>query len=168
MYEGNYMRAQVFLDLDGNSGWSIRQRMHFALRQQNFPLALALAIIAVQGGYSDAKVVLATLNHEPPATLEAIAGEEEAYAATQNDPEEKYEIAAMLSFAGKADRAMRVLGAAIPKNYCATSMLETDPLIAPLQTRKDFERLKSLAAACQRNFLAHVKAESSAASFASN
>ena len=168
MYEGNYARAQVFLDLDGNSGWSIRQRMHFALRQKNLPLALALAIIAVQGGYSDAKVVLTVLNHESPATLEAIAAEEEAYAVTQNDPEEKYEVAAMLSFAGKADRAMRVLNGAIHRNYCATSLLETDPLLASLRIRKDFPQLQAIAAACQGNFLTHVKAESSAASFSTN
>ena len=168
MYEGNYARAQVFLDLDGNSGWSVRQRMHFALRQRDFPLALALATIAVESGYKDAQVILTELNHESPGALEAVAAQEEAYAASQNDPEEKYEVAAMLSFAGQADRAMRLLGAAVQKNYCATQLLETDPLLAVLRTRKDFQQLKARAAACQESFLAHVKAETSAASFSSN
>lgn len=168
MYEGNYPRAQVFLDLDGNSGWSVRQRMHFALRQKNLPLALALAIIAVDGGYKDAQVVLTELNHESPKALQAAGAQAETFAAGQDDPEEKYEVAAMLSFTGQADRAMRVLDAAIRKNYCGTSLLDSDPLIAPLRTRKDFPQLKALAEACQENFLAHVKAETSAASFSSN
>jgi DNA-binding winged helix-turn-helix (wHTH) protein/TolB-like protein len=168
MYQGNYPRAQAFLDLDGNSGWSVRQRMHVALRQREFPLALALATIAVQSGYNDAQVILAELNHESSAALKAAAAQEEAYAANQNDPEEKYEVAAMLSFAGEADRAMRILGAAIQKNYCATPQLETDPLLAGLRNRADFRQLKARAAACQESFVAHVKAENSAASFASN
>ncbi len=168
MYEGNYSRAQVFLDLDGNSGWSVRQRMHFALRQKNLPLALALAIIAFDGGYKDAQVVLTELNHESPKALQAAAAQEETFASGQDDPEEKYEVAAMLSFAGQDDRAIRILGGAVRKNYCATSLLDTDPLLAPLRARKDFSQLKALATACQGNFLAHVKAEASAASFSSN
>jgi DNA-binding winged helix-turn-helix (wHTH) protein/TolB-like protein len=168
MYEGNYPRAQVFLDLDGNSGWSVRQRMHFALRQKNLPLADALATIAVDGGYNDAQVVLTELNHESSAALQATAAKEETFAASQNDPEEKYEVAAMLSFAGQSDRAMRVLDAAIRKNYCATSLIETDPLLAPLRPRKDFSQLKALAATCQGSFMTHVKAETSAASFSTN
>jgi DNA-binding winged helix-turn-helix (wHTH) protein/TolB-like protein len=168
MYEGNYPRAQVFLDLDGNSGWSVRQRMHFALRQKNLPLALALATIAVEGGYKDSQVVLTELNHESPGALQAAAAQEETFASGQNDPEEKYEVAAMLSFAGQPDRAMRVLNSAVRRNYCATSLLETDPLLEPLRTRNDFPQLKALASTCQENFLTHVKAEASAASFSTN
>jgi tetratricopeptide (TPR) repeat protein len=158
MYKGNYPRAQVFVDLDGSSGWSVRQKMQFALRQKNYGEALSLAPIAVESGYNDSQIIAGSLQHSPPAKLEAIGAQQEAYAAKESDPEEKYEIAAMLSFAGQGDRAMRVLKTAIQKNYCATSLLDSDPLLATLRTRPDFQDLKASSATCQQNFLAGVRA----------
>jgi DNA-binding winged helix-turn-helix (wHTH) protein/TolB-like protein len=129
MYRGDYRRAAVFVDLDGSSGWSVRQRMHFALRQKQGAEALVLATIAVEGGYSDSEIIKARLRNEEPAKLNAIAEKAELWAAGQSDPEDKYELATMLAYAGQADRAMRVLEAAIRKKYCATPMLESDPLL---------------------------------------
>jgi TolB-like protein len=158
MYRGDYRRAAVFVDLDGSSGWSVRQRMQFALRQKQGAEALVLATIAVEGGYSDSEIIKARLRNEEPAKLNTIAEKAELWAASQSDPEDKYETAAMLAYAGQADRAMRVLKAAVGKNYCATPLLESDPLLAPLRTRPDFQALRNLAATCQRNFLAHTGA----------
>ncbi|MBV8774102.1 MAG: hypothetical protein JO166_17485 [Deltaproteobacteria bacterium] len=165
MYKGDYTRAQVFLDLDGNSGWSIRQKMHFALRQQEYPLALALSMIAVESGYKDAEVALAALEHKSSPELRAIAAREEANAARQSDPEVKYEVAAMLAFAGDSDRAIRILRSAIQNNYCALPLLNADPLLANLRRRPDFEQIHGLAVRCQQSFLEHVKSRAPARSF---
>lgn len=159
MYKGDYARGQVFLDLDGNSGWSIRQRMHFALRQQEYPLSLALAMIAVQSGYKDAEVILAALEHKSNAALRAVAAREEADAERQSDPEVKYEVATMFAFAGESDRAIRVLRAAIEKNYCALPLVDADPLLSNLRSRTDFQELKARATACQQTFLAHLRSQ---------
>lgn len=156
MYKGNYDRAHVFVDLDGSSGWSVREKMQFALRQKNYPEALALAKVAVETGYSDSEIVRDRLENRPSAALEATAAKAEAFAARQADSEEEYEIGAMLSFAGQSDRAMRVIRAAIRRNYCAAPMLDTDPLLAGLRERPDFGKLKADAAACQHQFLDHV------------
>lgn len=158
MYKGDYRHAQAFVDLDGSSGWSVRQRMQFALRQKNYAEALSLAAIAVESGYNDSQIVAARLQHSPATKLDTIGTQQEAYAVKESDPEEKYEIAAMLNFAGQSDRAMRILKMAIQKNYCATPQIDVDPLLATLRTRPDFQALRNTAATCQQNFLAGVRA----------
>jgi DNA-binding winged helix-turn-helix (wHTH) protein/TolB-like protein len=160
MYRRDYKRAAIFVDVDGSSGWSARQKMQIALRQGGDPAILALATIAVESGYSDSEIVQARLQNRMPATLDAIAKEAESEADAEVDPEEKYEVAAMLSYAGRDDRAMRVLTGAIDHHYCALPMLESDPLLAPLRARPDFQALKWRAEACQRTFLAHSNASS--------
>lgn len=85
--------------------------------------------------------------------LDSLGAREETSAATQSDPEEKYEVAAMLSFADQTTRAIRVLRTAIDNNYCANPPLDADPLLANLRARADFRELKARAASCQRSFL---------------
>ena len=156
MYQGNKTRAQAFLDLDGNSGWSVRQEMQSALRQKDDSFALALAIIATEGGYKDAEIIVAHLEHKPAADVEKVAAREEADAMKEIDPEEKYEVAAMLSSAGDTDRAMHVLKAAIQSGHCALPLLDIDPLLGALRSRSDFQQLRLLSTQCQQNFLAHI------------
>lgn len=160
MYRGDYARAEVFVDLDGSSGWSVRQRMQFALRQKKDAEALALARLATDTGYHDADIARARLENQPPAVLDRTGATAVAYAERQSDSEDEYEVGAMLSFAGQSDRALRVLGDAVRRGYCAVPMLESDPLLAGLRERPQFRALESQAATCQRNFLAYVTAAS--------
>ena len=163
LYQGDYARAHTYVDLDGSSGWSVRERMQFALRQKNYAEALALAKVAVETGYTDSEIVLDRLENQPSRVLDATAAKEEAFAYKQADSEEAYEIGAMLSFAGEPDRAMRALRWSVRSGYCAVPELESDPVLAAVRDRTDFTRLKDEAAACQRGFLAHVKALSAQA-----
>ena len=158
MYEGKKSRAQAFFDLDGNSGWSVRQEMQAALRQKDNAFALALSIIALESGYKDVEVIVAQLEHKPADQIAAAAAREESEVMSQSDPEEKYEVAAMLSAAGQTDRAMKALKSAIETGYCATPLLGTDSLLTNLRSRPDFAQLETLSTHCQQNFVAHVKA----------
>ncbi|HEX7893282.1 MAG TPA: winged helix-turn-helix domain-containing protein [Terriglobales bacterium] len=160
MYEGKKNRAQAFFDLDGNSGWSVRQEMQAALRQKDNAFALALSIIALESGYKDVEVIVAQLEHKSADQIAAAAAREEAEVMSQSDPEEKYEVAAMLSAAGQTDRAMKVLKSAIETGYCATPLLGTDSLLTNLRSRPDFAQLETVSTRCQQNFVAHVKAAS--------
>jgi DNA-binding winged helix-turn-helix (wHTH) protein/TolB-like protein len=160
MYEGKKSRAQAFFDLDGNSGWSVRQEMQAALRQKDNAFALALSIIALESGYKDVEVIVAQLEHKPADQIAAAAAREEAEVMSQSDPEEKYEVAAMLSTAGQTDRAMKVLKSAVETGYCATPLLGTDSLLDNLRSRPDFAQLETVSTRCQQNFVAHVKAAS--------
>ena len=163
LYQGDYARAHTYVDLDGSSGWSVRERMQFALRQKNYAEALALAKVAVETGYTDSEIILDRLENQPSRVLDATAAKEEAFAYKQADSEEAYEIGAMLSFAGEPDRAMRALRWSVRSGYCAVPELESDPVLAAVRDRTDFTRLKDEAAACQRGFLAHVNALSAQA-----
>lgn len=160
MYRGDYGRAGVFVDLDGSSGWSVRQRMQFALRQKNYTEALALARLATDTGYHDADIVRARLEIQPPAVLDRTGARAVADAEKQSDSEEEYEVGAMLSFAGQSDRALHVLGDAIRRGYCAVPMLQSDPLLGGLRGRPPFRELENQASACQQNFLTYVTAAS--------
>ena len=158
MYKGDYARAQVFVDLDGSSGWSVRQRMQFALRQKNYTEALALAKVATETGYHDSEIVRDRLENQPTAVLDRTGAQEAAFAAKQSDSEDEYEIGAMLGFAGQTDRALRIVGEAVRRGYCAVPMLESDPLLASLRDRPQFRELESQAANCQRDFLKYAGA----------
>jgi DNA-binding winged helix-turn-helix (wHTH) protein/TolB-like protein/tetratricopeptide (TPR) repeat protein len=158
LYQGDYTRAHTYVNLDGSSGWSVRERMQFALRQKNYAEALALAKVAVETGYTDSEIIVERLENQPSSILDATAAKEEAFAYKQTDSEEAYEIGAMLSFAGEPDRAMRTLRWAVRSGYCAVPELESDPVLESVRDRSDFTRLKDEAAVCQRGFLTHVKA----------
>lgn len=163
LYLGDNDRAHTYMDLDGSSGWSVRERMQLALRQRNHAEALALAKVAVETGYADTEIVRDRLENQPPRVLDAIADKEEAFAYSQSDSEEAYEIGVMLTFAGEPDRAMRVLRWSVRRGYCAVPELESDPVLAAVRGRTDFARLEDEAAACQRGFLDHVRALSAQA-----
>jgi DNA-binding winged helix-turn-helix (wHTH) protein/TolB-like protein len=156
MYKGDKARAKTFFDLDGNSGWSVRQKMQMVLRQKDDAFALALAIIAMESGYKDVEIVVAQLEHKPSSDIAKIAVREQSDAMTQTDPEEKYETAAMLSFSGQGDAAMKVLKSAVKTGYCAAPLLESDPLLANLRPKPEFQQLELLANQCQQNFLAYM------------
>ncbi|HZQ19279.1 MAG TPA: winged helix-turn-helix domain-containing protein [Terriglobales bacterium] len=156
LYKGNKARAQTFFDLDGNSGWSVRQEMQLALRQKDNAFALALAIIALESGYKDVEIVVAQLEHKSSSEITKIGAREESDVMGQTDPEEKYETAAMLSFSGQDDAAMKVLKSAIDTGYCATPLLESDPLLSNLRSRTEFQKMKLQAEQCQQKFLAHT------------
>lgn len=156
MYKGDYARARAFADLDGSSGWSVRERMQFALRQKNDAEALALARVATETGYHDSDIVRAKLENRPAAVLDKIGAQEVAYAEKQSDSEDEYEIGAMLSFAEQPDRALRVIVDSVHRGYCAVPMLESDSLLAALRTRPQFKELQSSAATCQRHFLNYI------------
>lgn len=159
LYQGNKARAQTFFDLDGNSGWSVRQEMQSALRQKDDAFALALAITALESGYKDVEIVVAKLEKKSADVLARVAAREEEDAMDQIDPEEKYETAAMLSFTAESDRAGKILKSALESGYCATPLLDHDPLLNNLRTRPEFQELKSLASRCQQHFVDHVRVE---------
>ena len=158
MYQGNKARAQTFFDLDGNSGWSVRQEMQSALRQKDNAFALALAIIALESGYKDVEIVVAHLEHKPADLVARIAERELQDAMDQSDPEERYETAAMLSSAGQTELAAKLLKSAVEGGYCATPLLDHDSLLGALRSRPDFQGLKVLSTVCQQKFLAHIGA----------
>jgi hypothetical protein len=69
------------------------------------------------------------------------------------DPELVYYQASLMAFCGNRDLAVRMITAAIQRNYCAYSALELDPLLASLRDMAEFRRLREAGIKCQQDFL---------------
>ena len=69
------------------------------------------------------------------------------------DPELLYYQGSLMAFCGNHDLAVRMIGSAIQRNYCAYSALELDPLLASLRGTPEFSRLREAATKCQQDFL---------------
>jgi hypothetical protein len=69
------------------------------------------------------------------------------------DPEMKYYQGAILVYCGQSQIALNLLNAAVSQKYCAYEALDEDPLIAKLRGTPEFDRLRSEAHTCQKDFL---------------
>ncbi len=152
MLLGNYQRASVFINLDGSSAWSTRERMFLALRQKGLSRALELAIPTAQDGDEGANLIVAHLQKKPARELRGLSRRLEASAQAKRDPEDKYEAAALLSFTGETNSALHLLRSAIEHNYCSYPALDSDPLLAGIRSTSEFAGLRDFAMKCQQDF----------------
>ena len=155
--QGDYARAQTYIRLDEHSGFGAMLRMLIALRTGNTAAALAESNAVSQGGFQFANLARMYLNHAPEAELRKAAAELEVEPRSSRDPETLYVNAAVLSFCGQGDAALRQLRKAIKGNYCSYPALEKDPLFDPIRQRAEFGELRQAAIQCQQNFLTHRK-----------
>lgn len=154
---GNYDHAQKYINVDESSGFAAIARMDIALRTRNTSAVLAEANAAARLGYQnvDAKLARVCLNHPPKSELAKAVTELEADPVSSRDPEFLYQNADAAAFCGEPEAALRELRKAIQGNYCSYPAIETDPLLATIRQRPDFEQLRAAAVQCQQNFLAH-------------
>ena len=78
----------------------------------------------------------------------------------QRDPEAWYEQGSILSYCGKKDVALRLIGGAIAHNYCATAALKADPLLVRIRGTPEFNQLVSASADCYAMSAAKSKVKS--------
>lgn len=101
------------------------------------------------------------LHLRPGANLEKVARQTAASVVAESDPELWYYQGAILAYCGEKDIALRLLGRAISKNYCAYSALQADPLLSKLRENPDFRQLLSAAKDCTDKFMAGRNNQSS-------
>jgi DNA-binding winged helix-turn-helix (wHTH) protein/TolB-like protein len=152
--QGDYPHAQPYIRLEEHSGFGAMLRMTIALRTGNRATALAESDVASQGGFRFAGLARVCLNHAPEAELRRAATELEVGPAW-HDGEMYYFNAAVLSYCGQSDAALRQLRTAIKENYCSSPASDKDPLFDPIRQRPEFAELRHAAVQCQQNFLAH-------------
>jgi hypothetical protein len=68
----------------------------------------------------------------------------------ERDPEIRYYQAAILAHCGENQLATTLIKSAIDQNYCATSALASDPLLAKLRQRPEFGALRQASRQCQQ------------------
>ena len=154
--QGDYAHAQPYIRLEEHSGFGAMLRMTIALRSGNTGAALAESDVASQGGFRFAGLARVCLNHAPEAELRRAAADLEVEPAW-HDGEMSYFNAAVLSYCGQGDAALRELRKAIKANYCSYPAMEKDPLYNPIRQRPEFAELRQEAIQCQQTFLAHRK-----------
>jgi len=153
--QGDYAHAQTYIRLDEHSGFGAMMRMLIALRTGNTATALAESNAVSQGGFRLADLVRVYLNHAPEAELRSAAADLEVEPRSSRDPETLYVNAAVLSFCGQGDAALRQLRKAIEGKYCSYPAIEKDPLFDPIRQRPDFAELRQAGIECQQDFVAH-------------
>lgn len=152
--QGDYAHAEPYVLLEEHSAFAAMLRMTIALRTGNRVAALAESDAASRGGFRFAGLARSCLSRTPKEEVRRTAGELEVEPAWR-DPEMFYFNAAVLSFCGQSDAALRQLRKAIQRNYCSYPAMEKDPLFDPVRQRPEFAELRIAAVQCQQQFLNH-------------
>ena len=75
------------------------------------------------------------------------------------DSEPLYFFAGDFAYCGDPAAALRLLRESIPRNYCASSAIETDPMFASIRGSAEYGDLVAAAQACRSRFREHVRAK---------
>jgi tetratricopeptide (TPR) repeat protein len=148
METGNYQRAKDFLRKDLSSEWSKAHTIDLLLRTGKADEALRIPALQIQH-YESYKMALACAEHEPQSEIRAL----ESKVESDDDPEMDYLFAGHLAYCGQNDAALRMLKAAIDRNYCSYPAMDRDPLFIPLRTTPQFQKLRSAGMACHDDFV---------------
>ena len=151
---GKTGRAMDFIRLDAGSEWSNRTTAVNLLRESKLEEARQAVkkMVDTPGWHRD--LLAACLSTRPDEGLDKIVAQTEAVVMADRDPETWYEQGSILSYCGKKDVAVRLIGGAIEHNYCATAALKADPLLVKIRGTPEFSQLVSASADCQKRFLA--------------
>jgi len=149
---GKNDRALDYLRLDAGSEWSTDVMPSVLLRAGKIGEARdALQKMSANPTWYPG-ILKACLQPGNSAGLDRIVRESEPALVAERDPELKYYQGAILAFCGKNELAVRLLQGAIGQNYCATSALESDPLLIKLRKLPEFAPLRRAAQECQQRF----------------
>ncbi len=155
---GEYDRARQFLALDASSEWSRSNQIGVALRTGELGRAAEIGRTLPQDPFGD--WLLACIENRPVPDPE-FAAQYEQFWSTVRDSEQLYWSASMLAFCDEPERALRMLRAAIEKNYCSYPLLNNDPLLGAVRALPGFADVREQARACRERFLAHRAARRS-------
>ena len=72
------------------------------------------------------------------------------------DSEPLYFFAGDLAYCGDSAAALRLLRESIPRNYCASLAIETDPMFAAIRKSAEYREFLGAAQACRNRFREHV------------
>jgi eukaryotic-like serine/threonine-protein kinase len=151
---GKTGRAMDFIRLDAGSEWSYRTTAFNLLREGKLEEARQAVkkMADTPGWHRD--LLAACISTRPDEGLDKIVAQTEAVVMADRDPETWYEQGSILSYCGKKDVAVRLIGGAIEHNYCTTAALKADPLLVKIRGTPEFSQLVSASADCQKRFLA--------------
>jgi tetratricopeptide (TPR) repeat protein len=151
---GDSRRAMEFVRLDAGSEYAAMQTAVVALDEGKPAEALQALQRASESPLSGRALLESCLDSPQSSRCDEAARRIEATALAGVDVEPRYSVAALLSYCGRQDAAIRLLRNAIQHHYCAYIALQKDPLLAKLRGRSEYSGLLSAAKSCQDAFLA--------------
>jgi hypothetical protein len=80
---------------------------------------------------------------------------------TLRDSEPLYFFGGDLAYCGDTAAALQLLRESIPRNYCASVAIESDPTFAAIRNTAEYRELLDGARACRSRFREHVGARRS-------
>jgi serine/threonine protein kinase len=154
MQLGEPQRAMEFVRLDAGSDWAARTTAFILLEQGKLDEARQTIQRTSDRPLLGRDLLLACQDPQQTSQLDGAAKKSEAAALAGVDAEPRYFVAALLSYCGQKDAAVRLLRSAMEQNYCAFTALQSDPLLVKLRGTPEFRELLSAAKECQNRFLA--------------
>ena len=153
---GQPERALDYLSLDAGSEYFLNLLPAVLLREGKIDEARQAARKMTNNPVWFSSLLRACLNGDRGPKLEKLVGDHEAALFDLRDPEFRYHQGTLLAYCGENGMAMRLLKSAIRRNYCATSALDSDPLLANIRGRPEFAIVRDMAQQCQRKLSAGV------------
>jgi len=150
--QGKNDRALEYLHLDAGSEWSTDVMPSVLLRAGKIEEARDALQKMSQNPIWYPGILKACMQPSDSTGLDRIVRESEPALVAERDPELKYYQGAILAYCGKNELALRLFQSAIGQNYCSTSALESDPLLAKLQNLPELAPLRRAAHECQQRF----------------
>ena len=162
---GRYDRALDFVRLDSGSEWArlvtrwVYQRLgrrddaREQHRQQSPGYPRGLVPASFHG------FIARCLSGAVPTGAGRLSDDDVRTFLTLRDSEPLYFFAGDLAYCGDSAAALRLLRESIPRNYCASSAIEIDPMFAAIRNSAEYGELLGAARACRTRFRDHVRAK---------
>jgi tetratricopeptide (TPR) repeat protein len=151
---GQPQRAMAFVRLDAGSEWAARTGAFILLGQGKLAEARQMIQRTSHSPLAGRDLIQSCLDPQQTSQLDDAAQKIATVALAGVDAEPRYLFGAALSYCGRKDAALRLLRSAVQQNYCASTALQTDPLLVKLRGTPEFGELLSAAKECQNRFLA--------------
>ena len=152
-------RARVFSEIDHGSQFS-RRILSFILLWKGKRQEARDSWASLESEFEFDNHTRACVQGWPPEEHELRIQEMDKAAIAISDPELFYWAGSILAYCGGPQPALRQLRRAVRNNYCATEILEVDPLLTSLREdpehASEFQEIVAESKECQKRFLAEV------------
>ncbi len=149
LLRGDYPRTMNYLRIDQGADFVKALTIDMLARQGRTQEALQLGSPNIPE-WKSYVLLLACLARKPSSEVAALADSVRA----SDDPELNYFAAAHLAYCGRTDAAFSMLRRAIDGNYCSYPAIESDPLVASLRAKPEYDGIQAAGLACRNRFLA--------------
>src|ERR1700722_5601563 len=149
---GQIDRGIDFLRLDPGSDWTFAN-MTVALASLGKMAEARENATKIPESAPYRELLQVCLSQKPASEIEKAAREAEPRMFGEQDAENRFWDARILSFCGQKEMSVRLMKSAIDGPYCAYTTLQKDPMFAAMRKAPEYDQLVAAAKRCRDNFL---------------